>query len=1103
MTTIAPTRARGPTGSQGSTDPNLENSLDPNSYTIHRLHHATAPHLHVTTRRIFIGPVPKGWLKNHRGEWYKHHLHMNYSRREATFTADANVVGQRKLTNINFPQSNGSSSAANGDQLIDMAEALDDSSEPQSTTGSIPIPGGEGRRESNGDGQAFMSVRSTKSAPMDIVQGRGSSHRQAYSTVSSRPGIERGESWQTASESFGGRSPIQSGPSDWQNEALVTLSPEPDDAGTTSQHPTRITSLITEDPAPMPSGSEFGGSIVVPSSLEASHSLASLLMHDNEARKKKTKSPPQRSSRSLLKTPSFLSPARLRSRAQSQTPDPEGRPKISTNNDRVAGGMVRFNTAVDIHERDRQLQLKLAELSRRRTLRSVGRHSRARRRDGEIIKMENMLVRVECVKATLPVDYDDRESIKYDTQVLERWREFIVVCREGTGEDNSMYMQLYKSRTVPAIDRKHISSHSTLTVPLTPRSTHVNLYSSLDKSLVIWHPRKSYTFIYILRPRCSSSSIEWYTFLRKALGWQRPESLQIVVPYLEVTLTIGNPFDKVEQKIAETNGNTEVGALLQEEQAIAGDLIMKSMDMLRKCHQWDGLLDKWMREERMGLAWRKYDRLEWIHGVNEQRMYGTIGMQRTHVLELRPKIHYPTETKVASGEKMIEPAPVEGFLVRLSRGTGRHRQYPNLYFAKRYYWSVHDNLLCFCRPARALPPAPPKLNVHDGVVPPTSQLIDKIPIIYGVAPYELDAHSEIEWLKTGNMEYQERRDLDAYNEAERKVNTLLRAEGFIDLTKVEKVQLIRKDAADEAPDQSVESPVTDTIWEDGATDETYHEKVFKLVLTNGLDVKFQTHDKQTRDEWVTRLRNLVVYWKARDLEDMTLVRKVRNENLKELHIDEEMEALVGQRARKWEVSYACVSPELYHACGLSSCRAITMSGTLYRKPRKHSTFARYYVVLCHGELILFHESPRKASGEPIPHIHHERHSSVPLQDCFIYSGTITSGDLIYHPQTFDTNGPVRHALPRIYKDGLTSQDEEPMLCFVLWHGRRKGFRTGKDQQGNTVHTIGTRLGMPGGGGKALVFKAPSRVHRDVWVMNIAMEIERLHTKAFDDITVKP
>ena len=233
---------------------------------------------------------------------------------------------------------------------------------------------------------------------------------------------------------------------------------------------------------------------------------------------------------------------------------------------------------------------------------------------------------------------------------------------------------------------------------------------------------------------------------------------------------------------------------------------------------------------------------------------------------------------------------------------------------------------------------------------------------------------------------------------------------------------------------------------------------------------------------------------------MTLIRRTRQENLKELHIDEEMEALVGEHAQKWEVSHASVCPELYHVCGISSCRAITMSGTLYRKPRKHSTFSRYHVVLCHGELLLFNYTPRTRSGKSIPHIQHDKVSSVSLQDCFIYSGAVTSGDLIYNPQAFDTNGPVRHALPKIYDDGLTSQDEDQMLCFVLWQGRRRGWRSGTDADGKEVLTIKERFGVSRG--KGLVFKAPTRIHRDVWVMNISMEIERLHTKAFDEIVVK-
>lgn len=511
-----------------------------------------------------------------------------------------------------------------------MTEAIEDNTESSTASQGVPVSDSEVEKQRGGGGHTPYQAGTSSQSPIDIVHPKSSNDRPRYS-ASPAPRHEFGESWRTASESFGGRSPSEHGHSNWHNEGpLTVLSPEPEDTASQFEgadrsrqagFPFRDTpgpDLEVEEPAPSAGGSESGGSSVAPKSVEATNSLASLLVHGNDVRKKKTNSLPfgSRLPRSLLKTPSFLSPAKSRSRAQSETPQTEKGLKVASNNDRVAGGMVRFNTALDMHERDKHLQLKLAELSRRRTLRQFCRHPRFRRRDGEIIKMENMLIRVECVTSTLPVDYDENESIKYDTQVLERWREFIVVCREGSSEDSPMYIQLYKSRTVLAIDRRHISSHSTLNIPLTPRCTHVNLYSPLDKSLVVWHPRKSYTLIFILRPRCSSSSVEWYTFLRRALGWTRPEELNIVVPALSVTLTISNPFSKVEQEIAGDDGNRQAGELLAEEKAMAGDLITKLMAILRRHHHWDEILDKWQHEERMGLAWRKYDRLEWIYGVS-------------------------------------------------------------------------------------------------------------------------------------------------------------------------------------------------------------------------------------------------------------------------------------------------------------------------------------------------------------------------------------------------------------------------------------------------------------------------------------------------------
>jgi len=73
-----------------------------------------------------------------------------------------------------------------------------------------------------------------------------------------------------------------------------------------------------------------------------------------------------------------------------------------------------------------------------------------------------------------------------------------------------------------------------------------------------------------------------------------------------------------------------------------------------------------------------------------------------------------------------------------------------------------------------------------------------------------------------------------------------------------------------------------------------------------------------------------------------------------------------------------------------------------------------------------------------------------------------------------------------------------MTCFVVWHGmRRNTFKT-KDDGGKTVRHRVTPLGRTG---KAIVFKARSRLERDAWVMSIGMEIERLNATLPEDIRV--
>ena len=98
---------------------------------------------------------------------------------------------------------------------------------------------------------------------------------------------------------------------------------------------------------------------------------------------------------------------------------------------------------------------------------------------------------------------------------------------------------------------------------------------------------------------------------------------------------------------------------MEAERAVAGEIIARCMKMLENDPEWANVLEAWLHNEKMGLAWKRYDRLEWVHGANEQKMYGTIAMQRSHELELRPKQHYPTVAK-SDDASLEEPAPVEG-----------------------------------------------------------------------------------------------------------------------------------------------------------------------------------------------------------------------------------------------------------------------------------------------------------------------------------------------------------------------------------------------------------------------------------------------------------
>ena len=370
--------------------------------------------------------------------------------------------------------------------------------------------------------------------------------------------------------------------------------------------------------------------------------------------------------------------------------------------------------------------------------------------------------------------------------------------------------------------------------------------------MVVSSPGPRETLIFIMQARTASNAVEWYTFLRNILGWLRASELQVNIPDMSLSVRIVNPFEKLEasQNAVHKAANTEEALLrtMQEEQAVAEDLIRRCLDQLHDTPEWGDVLESWIKDQRIGLAWKRYDRLEWIHGANERKMYGTIAMLKSHELELRPKTHYPTTAITRKKRKTLtEPVPVEGFLIRLTGQRGRAKRL-GLMYHKQLYFASHDQFLVFSRPTKVTPPPPPKLPASENATVPTAQAVrDAVPDSWAVNPYPLQ-DGEVEWLvegQSGTPEVRRLHDEDAADEAARKEQNLLNCDGYINLADVVKVRKARLGASpadadlEDGSDVDFDEDIDDSMSNDGATNELDIDRTLELVMKNGLIIRLQ------------------------------------------------------------------------------------------------------------------------------------------------------------------------------------------------------------------------------------------------------------------------
>ncbi|KAJ5884818.1 hypothetical protein N7495_009328 [Penicillium taxi] len=1075
------------------------------SFTDQKLRHASAHHLHMTNRRFFIGPIPEGWLHDHRKSWYKSRLRFkNYTSKKVSFSVDPVT---RHYTQLDISQSQGNSeptaqplnenitltfTRTNNDSELEDESGLSEQEIVEGSTGDLRTVFfsalGE-EEEANGNENGLgIDIGAESAASIDSLPSDSDSTPRP-----SRAGErEQNDVYDNgaASSSFVTARENAFSPPDTDQISVSTI---------------RANQTLSVPGAQPKSKAERSIRIADPRATSPLSSVASAGVSEADSTTQLLKG--KQKEQKLKSKTSGISRMTL----EHQEPQDEGdsQEDKSDHEGRITKKMARFNIDDKVMHRQQRLRNRIAKTQD--TI-SANRPRRRKVQNGEIVKAEKMLVLVEeTMQDTLPDNYTENDSLRMETRTADKWREFLVVCRKSSAEHVPFSLQMYRTRVIPDMQSKNNKTPPYHEIGLNHKTTGVNFYSTLDKTLVLWRPSKHGTKIYILRPKSSAHAAEWYTFIRQLLGWRRPNKLPINVPDLGVSLIFKNPFQKLEAELGISPNDAQHTTILSRSAAgnlAAESIIRTCIKMLEGQPEWAEVLKTWSKTEKMGLAWKRYDRLEWVFGVNEENMYGTIAMQSSHELELRPRHHYST-TVNTEDKKEEEPPPVEGFLIRLTSQKGVH-QWRNKIFFKRLYFFTEDHHLLFCRPAKAYPPAPPKLSPTDETtIPSPREILNEAPISWDIDPYPVQ-DGDVAWLTSGNPEYVQRHDEEAYAQMKRNAHNMINSDGYIDLCKVREVRHIHRGSSpadaniQDGPAVDFNPEAADSRQEDGATKQFEDDRIFEMVLENDLIVRLQAYDVDTCNEWVNRLDALVKYWRARTADDTAEFQAVRQRNLKLLDIDEETESIMGQFADKWEVKKAEASPHLHNMCSLSGCRIIRMSGQLYRKPRRRGTFARCHVLLTDGKLLIFRSTLRKQNGVQIPHIHQDLETTIDLSDCYIYSGLVTESDLLYANQTFDSNNPGVHALPRIYlaSDGFTSRDEDAAITFVIWQPLKKSYFRAQEQdaQGEAKRSL-RHVSTLGKYGRTIVFKARSRVEKDRWVLSISSEIDRLQEENHEDIRI--
>jgi hypothetical protein len=417
---------------------------------LHRPHSRT--HLYTQCKLHTYTRPQTAWLSKHRRDWYKHHLRINYSTRAATFSSDPREARQRQLSGLEGPSTS----------------ALFQHSFPQPEELDVEEEGGANGAEASG---ANGAAGATTATPPALQVPRGSEQKEdvlvgneddEFVDAPSEPeeeddlrvythqedGVDQENTRKTrrsSTKSFVTASSVQltadedevedvSPPQQEQGQAQASGLQVPSRQGEVGQKALgkRPVSSVESDNAPE--------STVGEASVEAGSTSSLLRNADVDKAPTVADVDPKSPAKGILarvKRRSELGFSRSDSPTDGESPDGNLTRKKSNLRNLVKFDIPEDSKRAKVHLKAKQAQMSIA--------RAPNKLRRQRLRDGLVVKMERMLVRVDAADE-VPDDFDENVNQRVNSRVKDKWREYMVVCRHNHTDNADFVMQFYQTR---------------------------------------------------------------------------------------------------------------------------------------------------------------------------------------------------------------------------------------------------------------------------------------------------------------------------------------------------------------------------------------------------------------------------------------------------------------------------------------------------------------------------------------------------------------------------------------------------------------------------------------------------------------------------------